>query len=252
MKPYLITKDANGLLQFTINKIEKRNAICYNVMDGLLEAIELAGDEDVKALAITGAGEQAFCSGGDLSVFHELRTEEEAYGMLSKMSEILYKLLLLPKPTVAILNGTAVGGGCELAVACDYRIGSQGVKAGFVQGKLAITTGWGGGTILFEKLSPSNALKMLTEAQVYTADELQRLGFLDEIYTGSKDNACQAFLEKSLTLGTSVLSAYKTMLVQKWKVHEIKERIDEEVKNCSILWASDLHHSKVDEFRNGK
>lgn len=110
MKPYLLEEREQGCLLFTINRPEKRNAINFDVMDGLSEAINRTKKPGVKALIITGAGEDAFSSGGDLSIFHQLKTEEEAYGMLSKMSNILYRLLTLPKPTIALINGTAVGG----------------------------------------------------------------------------------------------------------------------------------------------
>ena len=99
---YTIEKRDMGYLLFTITRSEKRNAINYEVMDGLTEAISLANDPAIKALVITGEGDHAFCSGGDLSVFHQLHTKEEAYAMLSKMSKILYSLLTLTKPTIAL------------------------------------------------------------------------------------------------------------------------------------------------------
>lgn len=153
-------------------------------MDGLETAIHMAGKKSVKALAITGEGDQAFCSGGDLSSFHNLKTESKAFGMLSRMAALLKKLLFLRKPTIAILNGTAVGGGCELAAACDYRIAKAGIKAGFIQGTLAITTGWGGGSIIMEKMLPANAMRMLMEAKLYTEEELKELGFIHSVFQG--------------------------------------------------------------------
>jgi enoyl-CoA hydratase/carnithine racemase len=75
---YTLKKYSDGFLIFTIERNEKRNAINYGVMDGLKEAMALAMDKDVKALVITGSGNQAFCSGGDLSVFHSLKTRDEA------------------------------------------------------------------------------------------------------------------------------------------------------------------------------
>ncbi|WP_026581520.1 enoyl-CoA hydratase/isomerase family protein [Bacillus sp. J33] len=250
MKPYIIEEHEDGLLVFTINRPEKRNAISYEVMDGLEEVLERAGRKSYKALAITGAGNQSFCSGGDLSSFHRLKTEEEAFEMLSRMAELLKKLLFLPKPTLAILNGTAVGGGCELAAACDYRIAKAGARAGFIQGTLAITTGWGGGTMLMEKMIPGNAMKMLTEAAVYTAEELEGMGFIQAIYAGESIEAARRFLQKMLLMESDVLMAYKDILIRKWKMNNIEGRIDKEVRQCAILWEGEAHHNQVDRFMN--
>jgi enoyl-CoA hydratase len=248
MKPYLLEIHEDGLLVFTINRPEKRNAISYEVMDGLEKALTVASEDRIKALVITGAGEKAFCSGGDLSSFHQLITEEEAFEMLNRMSELLVKLFFLPKPTVALLNGIAVGGGCELASACDFRIAKNEIKAGFIQGTLAITTGWGGGTFLSERLSSANAMKMLMEARLYNCDELKELGFLQSIYTGEPLGNCRSFLNKMLVLEGEVLKSYKRMFIRKWKEAGVEERVRQEVRNCAVLWQREAHHKQVKKF----
>lgn len=249
---YQITNLKNGVLLFTITRAKKRNAVNFEVMEGLLKAIQEAKDPGVKALVITGDGEQAFCSGGDLSVFHGLKTADESYGMLSKMGEILYQLLVLPKLTIALMNGTAVGGGCEIASACDYRVAHKGVKAGFVQGKLAITTGWGGGTMLLEKLASGNAFKMLTEAKLYTADELMELGFVQYIYEGNHLEGLQTSIGSVIELDGEVLQSYKKMLIEKWTLGNIKGRIEQEIQQCSLLWEREAHHIQVQRFLENK
>ncbi|WP_079508331.1 enoyl-CoA hydratase/isomerase family protein [Mesobacillus jeotgali] len=251
MDSYIISKEKNGILFFIINRPDRRNAINFEVMEGLEKAIGMAENHDVKILAITGAGDQAFCSGGDLSAFHQLKTEEQAYGMLSRMAGILYKLLTLQKPTIAILNGSAVGGGCEIATSCDFRIGRAGMKAGFVQANLAITTGWGGGSILLERL-PHAAMKMLMDAKVHSAEELLELGFLNYIYKEDPIDACLSFMNESLKKETSVLEAYKSLMNKKWELLSMKERMEAEAARCAVLWEDDAHHKKVDEFMSKK
>ncbi|MBM4764043.1 enoyl-CoA hydratase/isomerase family protein [Bacillus sp. B15-48] len=248
MNAYSITEEQNGLLFFKINREKKRNAVNYEVIEGLETAVEIAESSDIKAFIITGVGEKAFCSGGDLSEFHQLKTRDEAYPMLSRMANIVGKILLLSKPTIALMNGTATGGGCEIATACDFRLGRKGLKAGFVQGGLGITTGWGGGTILFEKFPSSVALKMLADSTIYSDEELLKMGFLNELYDGDSYESCLTFLNKLLEKDPSVLAAYKSILKRKWLESSILERIEKEVENCAILWGEELHHQKVDEF----
>jgi enoyl-CoA hydratase len=249
---YTIEKREMGYLLFTIARSEKRNAVNYDVMEGLKEAISFAGDSKIKALVITGEGDRAFCSGGDLSVFHELQTKEEAYPMLSKMSNILYSLLTLTKPTIALMNGPAVGGGCELAAACDFRLARAGVKAGFVQGKQAITTGWGGGTILAEKLPALSSMKLLMEANIQSVEHLKKVGFIDYIYSNNPISSCESYMEKLLAVDLEVLESYKMMWIRKWEENKLRERIEKEVSNCSVLWESESHHHYVKNFISKK
>jgi enoyl-CoA hydratase len=245
---YNIEELPQEVLLFTINRPEKRNAINYDIMEGLEIVIEKMKNSTLKALIITGAEEKAFCSGGDLSVFHTLKTEEQAYGMLSKMSKILVDLMLLPKPTIALLNGTAMGGGCELATACDFRIAKAGIKAGFVQGAQAITTGWGAGTILFEKMNPANAMKLLMEARLEDTKTLVEYGFIHEVFEGDLLNNCLTYLKNVLAIDSGVLESYKTMLVRKWTAADIASRMEQEVRTCAKLWESDAHHTVVNNF----
>jgi enoyl-CoA hydratase len=249
MKKILVETEESGVCWITINRPEIRNAIDYDVMDELKEVIELARQSDsIKVLVLTGTGDKAFCSGGDLSVFHRLRTKDEAFEMLSKMGSILYSLFTFPKPTVALINGTAVGGGCEIAAACDFRFAKAGTKMGFIQGNLAITTGWGGATMLFEKIPYDSALHMLWSGKIFTAEEAAQLGFIHKILDGNLKQSCRQMILPYINKSVNVLSAYKMALVRKWNDANLKERMFEEIERCSILWESEEHHQAVESF----
>lgn len=244
----------NGIATFTIDRPEMRNAINYTVMDGLEQFLNrIENNEDVAYAVITGSGDRAFCSGGDLSEFHTLRTADEAYPMLSRMSGLLYRVATLPMPVIALVNGAAVGGGCEIATACDYRVMSSTAKAGFIQGTLAITTGWGGATLLFEKDGKHDrVLRLLSEAGVHTADQMLEAGWATEIYEGTAEKGLQRFLAKMSAHHPAVHRAYKTIAIRKWTADFIRDRMIEESRQCSILWGSDAHHEEVAQFLSKK
>ncbi|MGE1161894.1 enoyl-CoA hydratase/isomerase family protein [Peribacillus simplex] len=247
-----VEKDIRGIMKILINRPEKRNAVNYQLMDELKSILSKAArDDEVKLLVLTGAGSEAFCSGGDLSEFQDLHTEEEAFAMLSKMGEILYTLAVFPKPTFALINGSAVGGGCEIATACDFRLAKSGAKLGFVQGTLGITTGWGGASLLLEKIPEQKALKLLLDAKIHKAEEAKEFGFVDEI-VGEGLDGWEKFAEDFLRHETGVLMAYKRLLVQKWEYSGLRGRMDAEIRECSKLWASDEHHDAVGRFLNKK
>lgn len=239
-----------GIGWIVLNQPERRNAIDTEMMEqmgGILSQLEMT--DEVKLVAITGNGSKAFCSGGDLSVFHNLHTEQDAYSMLSKMGDILFRLFTFPKPTIALLNGTAVGGGCEIAVACDFRIAHKDVELGFIQGTLGITTGWGGSTFLMERILPEKAFEILLSARMYTAKEALGFGLIEKVL--DTDDLEGGFLEHVVPMlqrSPGVLQAYKRRRLDQIDLHRMKERIDREIKECSRLWESDEHHRAVSRF----
>ncbi|MFS0861375.1 enoyl-CoA hydratase/isomerase family protein [Fredinandcohnia sp. 179-A 10B2 NHS] len=251
MNKYIVSRDDElGIVWFTINRPDKRNAIDYDVMDGLALTIsEVEKEENDKILVITGAGDKAFCAGGDLTAFQTLFTQEDAYQMLSKMGTILYSLATLSKPTVALLNGLAIGGGCELATACDYRLASSGSRVGFVQGSLGITTGWGGASLLLERVPSTTALEMLLSGSIYSAQEAYELGFINQLVSANDTlGESNHFITSNIAHSTKVINAYKKVVNTKFNSTGLKERMFEEIKECSRLWASEEHHKAVYKF----
>ncbi|MGX9133562.1 enoyl-CoA hydratase/isomerase family protein [Rummeliibacillus sp. JY-2-4R] len=242
--------EQDGVLTFTINRPEKRNAINDAVMEGFKEVIAYVHNHDsVQFLVITGEGERAFCSGGDLAEFHDLYTEEQAFGMLSKMGEILYEIATLPVPTIALVNGTAVGGGCEIATACDFRLVKKDAKCGFIQGTLGITSGWGGGTYLFESgMRHDVILKMLVDAKTYPASLLYEIGFAIRVFENDKEQALTEFISDMKKIYPNVHKAYKEIKLRKWRECHLYERVMDEIKTCAKLWESEEHHNAVKQF----
>ncbi|WP_019414399.1 enoyl-CoA hydratase/isomerase family protein [Paenisporosarcina sp. TG20] len=240
----------DNILQFTINRPKVRNAINQEVMDGLEQLVSAVhNDITIKFVIITGEGNEVFCSGGDLSIFHKFRTAQDAFPMLDRMANILYNIATLPVPVIALVNGHAVGGGCEIATACDFRLVSSHAKCGFIQGSLAITSGWGGGTYLVEKLArQDDAMLMLCTAKPLDATALEANGWATKVYKDDKEHELQLFLCEMKQVEASVHRAYKQIQIRKWAGQKLFDQIKEEVKACAVLWEAEVHHEAVQKF----
>jgi enoyl-CoA hydratase len=172
----------NGILYVTINREEKRNALSRATLAALREAFaEAAHDTALHAVVLSGAGERSFAAGGDLREFDALRSDADARALFDHAATTLDAIRATSVPVIAALNGTALGGGAELAVACDYRLAARHAGIGFVQATLAITTGFGGAADLFALLGNARAMRVLAEAKVLAPHEAQEYGLVDEV-----------------------------------------------------------------------
>ena len=125
---------------------------------------------------LRGAGEQCFAAGGDLRELASITTLEGAAEMARDAKASLEAIRQFPVPVVAALNGDAMGGGAELAVACDFRIAAAHARIGFVQGRLNISTAWGGGIDLMRLVGPSRALGLMCRGDMLTGPRPPRSG----------------------------------------------------------------------------
>lgn len=250
----MISEPEKGLVELRFNRPLKHNAVDYDVMEALkVNLYSLQTRKDIKALIITGEGDKAFCSGGDVEAFQYLKTKDEAYHMLSKMGEILYELMTFPLPTYALINGIALGGGCEIATACDFRMAKKGVSIGFIQGNLSITTGWGGATMLHEKLAYEQAMFVLFSAKKMSSEEAESTGFVQKIVSEDRFKAeAYEYIQQSLVEDTKVLRAYKAVKINQWIQSNLYSRMMSEIHRCAELWASDDHHRAVTNFLSRK
>lgn len=237
-------------LLVTLNRPEVKNAINFEVMNELEKALERVKiDKNLKALVITGAGD-VFCSGGDLKEFHLLDNQLDAFQMLSRMGDILYEIATLSKPVFAFLNGPAVGGGLELAAACDFRYVKEGTVIGFIQIQQGITTGWGGGTLLLEKVTEAIGLEWLMSGKRFSVNEAYTHGFVNGIMPEINVDIMTLLVESIIKNDIHALMAYKEIVVRKRKASDLQVRMHEEIKRCSELWLLPTHMEAVKRFKN--
>jgi enoyl-CoA hydratase len=186
-----------GLLRITVNRPEKRNPLSRAVLARLREVFDAQRGNDALVLAlICGAGDSSFAAGGDLRDLEAVRSEEQARALFDLGNGAFQAIRSFPVPVVAALNGLALGGGAELAVACDVRIAAAQARIGFVQGRLNISTAWGGGSDLMAILGPARGLELLCSARVLSAAEAQAAGLVEAVAAEGEPFA--AFVERYL------------------------------------------------------
>jgi len=164
----------------TINRPDKLNALDGATRQRFLDVMnELRHDDDVRVVVVTGAGEKAFIAGADVGEF-EGRTAVDQYQLMNEPT-IFDCVDEFPKPVIAMLNGFTLGGGCELALACDIRIASAKAKLGQPEINLGILPGGGGTQRLPRLVGMGTAYKLLFTGQIIKADEALRIGLVDEV-----------------------------------------------------------------------
>jgi enoyl-CoA hydratase/carnithine racemase len=187
----------DGLAVMTIDRPHARNAIAPETMDQLESALDRA--VGAAALVIRGGGDRAFVSGGDLKELAKLRTKEDAAAMARRMRSICDRIAGFPAPVIAALNGHALGGGAEVAVAADIRIAADDIKIGFNQVSLAIMPAWGGAERLATLVGRGRALLLAGSGTILDADAAHRVGLVDQVLPRASFEAGWRAAARSLT-----------------------------------------------------
>lgn len=166
----------------TINRPKALNALNSEVLSDLDELVRtVSADADIRALVITGSGKKAFVAGADIGEMSTLTPAEgEAFGKHG--NDVFRKLETLPIPTIAAVNGFALGGGCELSMSCDIRLCADTAVFGQPEAGLGITPGFGGTQRLARLVSPGMAKQLIYTAKNIKADEAYRIGLVNAVY----------------------------------------------------------------------
>jgi enoyl-CoA hydratase/carnithine racemase len=193
---HLLRAYEHGILRVTIDRAERRNALARETLHQLRSVFENhARQPDLRLAVIAGAGEEAFCAGGDLVDLDQTRDAESAERFAAEGTATLDAIRLFPVPTIAALNGLALGGGAELAVACDLRIAAANAAIGFVQASLHISTAWGGGADLTRLVGYGRALELLATGEIVGARDAAAIGLVNRV---AGDGAFIDFVERYL------------------------------------------------------
>jgi enoyl-CoA hydratase len=170
------------VLYVTINREQKLNALNKETLAELADVIAYAGkSEDVRAVLLTGAGEKAFVAGADISEFADYSAENGEELARNGQKTVFDAIANCPKPVIAAVNGFALGGGLELAMACHIRIASENAKLGLPEVSLGLIPGYGGTQRLTQLVGRGKAIELIVTADMITAGEAEKIGLVNYV-----------------------------------------------------------------------
>lgn len=237
----LFERVAEGVQLLTMNRPELRNALSWEAMQAFSEMIDQAAeDPQLRVLIITGSG-GAFCSGGDLYQLDQYPTYADGARLASIMGDALNQLEQLPIPTIAAMEGPALGGGAEIALACDLRIMSENATLGLMHVRLGITPAWGGGQRLLRLIGYPLAMEWLSTGRVLRAPEAYEQRLANRVVP--QGSALEAALSMAQDIAGQDPEAVRgaKRLLQSGLQLPLKEALEVERSVFPELWAASAH-----------
>ncbi|MEE2689880.1 MAG: enoyl-CoA hydratase/isomerase family protein [Pseudomonadota bacterium] len=224
------------------NRPDALNALNTGGLSSLEEALAEIADSNVRALVLTGAGDRAFCAGADIKELGSRHTDR-VRAASQRGQSIANSIEGLPFPSIALLNGLALGGGLEIALACTFRLATVEARMGFPEIKLGVCTGWGGTQRLPRLVSLQNALDLLMSGRLIEADEAKEVGLVHSIVEGDPLKAAISFAERFTTNSLPAMA-----FVRKAIMHASEQTLEQGLRAETDL--SVLSY-KLDDAREG-
>ncbi|MGM7666344.1 enoyl-CoA hydratase/isomerase family protein [Microbacterium sp. A93] len=209
----ILAQVGDGVGTITINRPDKRNALSKTVLAEISRILDVwEENEAVRAVIFTGAGEKAFVAGADIS---QLANYDLTYGLAAHMQRLYDRIQDYPKPTLAALNGVAMGGGLELAMSCDIRIAAENAKMGLPETTLGVLPGAGGTQRLSRLVGTGRAVEMILTSRILIAEQAERYGLVTAVVPGAELMATAAeTIAAILTKGPLAIRLAKLVIAQ--------------------------------------
>jgi enoyl-CoA hydratase len=237
-----------GVAVVTINRPDAMNALDVEHAEALASALSaLAADADARAVVVTGAGEKAFVAGADIKFMRDLGVlEARRWGELGQGCANL--LEVMPKPTIAAINGFALGGGCELALACDIRYAAATAKLGQPEINLGIIPGWGGTQRLARVAGVGVAKDLVLTGRTIDAEEALRLGLVSAVYPPAELLERTLETARSLAAKSPLALAYAKEALNLAALGEQHAHLETEERLFAMLFASEDQSEGMSAF----
>lgn len=202
----------------TINRPEKRNSITPDMLEQLDRVLsEVSNNKEVRLVLVTGAGDKAFSTGADLNAFAQHDRDSARRNWIPDGHRIFRRLAQLPQITVAVLNGDALGGGLELALACDFRVGKKDARVGLPEVSIGTFPGWGGTGRLVDLIGLNRAKHLILAGTTIDMETAFQWGLVNALFNGDvNDESFQQFISPFLKvsplaqqIGKQVMAAFE-------------------------------------------
>jgi len=202
---FLIVKKEEGIGWITLNRPHRLNSFTAEMLEEMNSVLnDFEADKEIKCIVITGAGDRAFSSGADATIFSGLTPVTAAIGS-SQGQAIISRLEKIGKPVIASINGFALGGGLEMALACDFRIASENAQLGQPETKnFALIPGWGGTQRLPRTVGLAKAKELIMLGEMITAEEAARIGLVTKVVPREKLHEETLALARKLADGAPI------------------------------------------------
>jgi methylglutaconyl-CoA hydratase len=239
----LLTESAH-VATLTLNRPEKRNAISYELISEMLLALEAAERSDAQVLIITGAG-VAFCAGMDLDNLRAITSRSQAQNLSDSqtMAKLFRSIYDFPKPTIAAVNGAAIGGGCGIATLCDFTVASEEAKFGYTEVKIgfmpAIVS-----TFLIQQVGEKRARDLLLTGRIFSAEEAKQMGIVNDVVSGEQ------LMEWARELAGTLMQASPSSLraTKRLLSASVRETLD---RRLELAVEENARIRGTDDFREG-
>jgi 2-(1,2-epoxy-1,2-dihydrophenyl)acetyl-CoA isomerase len=248
---FIETHIANAVATITLTRPDKLNAFTGTMREDLLEALRACErDETVRAVVLTGAG-RAFCAGGDVEYMAKLQETNDLDSfrkLLDAGRDIVTQIASMPKPVIAAVNGVAAGAGCNLALACDFRIASDAAKLSESFVKIGLHPDWGGTWLLPRLVGRSRAFELLASGRMVDATEALAIGMVDRVVPAAEFATESEKLAQSFAASSPLaVSGIKRALAQTER-NELGPQLDLEAEHQLACFQSAEARTKIAAF----
>ncbi|MCO5387754.1 enoyl-CoA hydratase [Desulfosporosinus sp.] len=226
------------------------NALTLDVREQLKQVLqEVEGNAEIRALVITGGGAKCFVAGADIKDFPK-QMESGPRENATIYKEMFAYLEETPRPVIAALNGLALGGGCELALACDIRIADEKMKIGLPEVTLGLIPGLGGTQRLARLIGPSKAKELMLTGTFMSADEALRIGLVNRVVPQGTALGEALKLAQKLAKGAGVAMGYAKHLVNKGTEIPLQDAMEMEMQHVEKIFGSEDLQEGIEAFIN--